>query len=846
MEQNTETNLLLQGFSVPPEPVGRESPPSNGSESAFPTDRHQASGQNQTRQTPGPNQPHRRKSTIGEQLRDFLHLGKPKGTEAPRSEVNLSQNLEVSDDGNSRRPSIETLIQKEIVSSALGTPPNSRPQATTLPPVPPPQAENRTPNRNKRRRKKSLTPPPDSDWRETLAQAAREGKEKIAEMNNRRTLLMEHLERSKGRCSKEQRNDVDGVMSELLATIDTLCQALLSACEIRSNQPTLRDIDMDSVYTESDTESIFSEAPTSKNITTRSRLKSSPAKLQQNVLPVIDISPSAPPNRGAAIAETITNAVRGETEKLKQEILKEIVAEIKKILPATLAPPAPQPSVNATSSTTCPNKETIQPLTLVNPTGEGTSQGHQVPPPDPKRKDATYQKNFPPLKRPVHKQVRRVRNEAGASTDTEDDAPSSPTWVQVRSRKSKQATRKRTQSTNSRTSATSRRESAAEPPRDRQGTIGSPSTNSNNNGNSRGTNINQRDIPSTQPANKRKSKRGRGKKSQSAQTARPAKETDPSTDVLVTLKAPLPNATAEETLTALRREINPVREKIEFISIARAKQRDVRVTCATGADALRLQAAINRSRSLVGRIQPKALPRIALRGVPADMSDQALMSDVSLLLKELMVPPPKILFRLGARGSRTETRVIEVNPEQRVRLLEGGGRIRCGWTTVRASDHTSMPQCHRCQLLGHTQEKCVRAAGQDICRYCADNHASRDCPTKEDPSTYKCHGCAKNKLKGPPHMSGDSNRCSYIRQKRTMTRKMVQYTTLPPGIRAICAPPSPGTSVAHASSAPIVTTSSSTTTPPTEPVLTTNGPQTQMEVDPSSPPPNTGSQPKRR
>ena len=54
-------------------------------------------------------------------------------------------------------------------------------------------------------------------------------------------------------------------------------------------------------------------------------------------------------------------------------------------------------------------------------------------------------------------------------------------------------------------------------------------------------------------------------------------------------------------------------------------------------------------------------------------------------------------------------------------------------------------QCYSCQEFGHKRgsEKCSAKAGQELCLYCAENHMSRNCPSKKDTKKHKCANCLK-------------------------------------------------------------------------------------------------------
>ncbi len=57
-------------------------------------------------------------------------------------------------------------------------------------------------------------------------------------------------------------------------------------------------------------------------------------------------------------------------------------------------------------------------------------------------------------------------------------------------------------------------------------------------------------------------------------------------------------------------------------------------------------------------------------------------------------------------------------------------------------DRYHLTQCYRCQKFGHTSSKCPRQSS--VCRYCSENHQTKDCPLKGQLDKYKCANCKSN------------------------------------------------------------------------------------------------------
>ena len=56
-------------------------------------------------------------------------------------------------------------------------------------------------------------------------------------------------------------------------------------------------------------------------------------------------------------------------------------------------------------------------------------------------------------------------------------------------------------------------------------------------------------------------------------------------------------------------------------------------------------------------------------------------------------------------------------------------------------------QCYCCQKFGHKKgsPKCqIKNNDKSICLYCAEEHASKNCTTKDKPTGYKCSNCSQS------------------------------------------------------------------------------------------------------
>ena len=85
-----------------------------------------------------------------------------------------------------------------------------------------------------------------------------------------------------------------------------------------------------------------------------------------------------------------------------------------------------------------------------------------------------------------------------------------------------------------------------------------------------------------------------------------------------------------------------------------------------------------------------------------------------------------------------------------------------------------MTQCYTCQAFGHKQNSrfcLLKDQSGSICRYCSENHLSKDCSFKKDVEVdnYKCSNCAhSNSPAVHPKAKGHStisNKCPILQQE---------------------------------------------------------------------------------
>ena len=83
---------------------------------------------------------------------------------------------------------------------------------------------------------------------------------------------------------------------------------------------------------------------------------------------------------------------------------------------------------------------------------------------------------------------------------------------------------------------------------------------------------------------------------------------------------------------------------------------------------------------------------------------------------------------------------IRTSPEVRESLLKTG-KVNFDLTRCRVEPYAYFRQCHHCQRPGHNTEDCPSRNDPPKCMYCAKDHQTASCPTKDDRGTHTCSNC---------------------------------------------------------------------------------------------------------
>ena len=121
---------------------------------------------------------------------------------------------------------------------------------------------------------------------------------------------------------------------------------------------------------------------------------------------------------------------------------------------------------------------------------------------------------------------------------------------------------------------------------------------------------------------------------------------------------------------------------------------------------------------------------------------------------------------------------IKVSPTIREWILSSRGFLFIGNSCCPVVDRLIVKQGYRCQQIGRVSSKCPSKSGKPTCLYCMEEHRSATCPTKMDPSTFRCSNCANHGIysKNVGH-SSNSHDCPLIQKEYARLQQRIDYTS---------------------------------------------------------------------
>lgn len=177
----------------------------------------------------------------------------------------------------------------------------------------------------------------------------------------------------------------------------------------------------------------------------------------------------------------------------------------------------------------------------------------------------------------------------------------------------------------------------------------------------------------------------------------------------------------------------------------------------------------------------KMLPKMTIVGVSSDVQDNEIVP--SILNKNLKIKSLvddgftfSLLFtRQRSEDAQTKVAIIKMSPEIRSAIVDEGGSVFVGLTRCKSYDRFWVTQCYHCQGFGHSKDRCAKISDRPICGFCAGDHESKSCSSKESPKCINCVNSsptADSETPTPAHFAS-SRHCPIMISQR---RKVIENT----------------------------------------------------------------------
>jgi hypothetical protein len=204
----------------------------------------------------------------------------------------------------------------------------------------------------------------------------------------------------------------------------------------------------------------------------------------------------------------------------------------------------------------------------------------------------------------------------------------------------------------------------------------------------------------------------------------------------------------QETCKLLVKKIDPNKLKVNIKKLRNNNKGQAVIICEDHESKEKLTSAIKETLreevEIKEELTVRKIHRMEYVVYKNDMSlpdhDEDLIQDIKYLnFIDDRVPNPtlRVVKRVEVRNKKATLIIMDMDEETRDLLLnENKGHIKVhGWQSVPLKKHTNVIVCYRCQGYGHKAPQCTRPP---CCRYCAEEHNSRDCEATENKYCINC------------------------------------------------------------------------------------------------------------
>lgn len=163
------------------------------------------------------------------------------------------------------------------------------------------------------------------------------------------------------------------------------------------------------------------------------------------------------------------------------------------------------------------------------------------------------------------------------------------------------------------------------------------------------------------------------------------------------------------------------------------------------------------------------LPKITITGVPIDMNDETLLSEIRakdmVINNEVTNNATFSVVKTWTNKNRPgasyfKNVVVKCSPKIRKHVMENNnGYVYVGLRSCKTFDHYFVPQCYHCYKLNHFAKDCPDKDKAQTCGRCSGRHKTNECTN----SLQKCVNCSKSR-------NSDFKHCSYSKECPTLLK----------------------------------------------------------------------------
>ena len=210
--------------------------------------------------------------------------------------------------------------------------------------------------------------------------------------------------------------------------------------------------------------------------------------------------------------------------------------------------------------------------------------------------------------------------------------------------------------------------------------------------------------------------------------------------------------------TSYEADIKKVTQKLkqhQVESARKSKAGNIVIKCANADKIKSVENALKSQDFVTVKTMEKNLPKMTILAVESE-ADADFTSAAAAFREDILCRNPflktlhdtgkvfSVLFMRKNNGLVNFT--VKLDPEIRHAILKNSSKVFVGLKSCRVIDSFPFKVCFNCQMTGdHLSNECP-IRDRTLCRYCSENHKTKDCGSKNDTSKHICVNCHNSKI----------------------------------------------------------------------------------------------------